>query len=136
MNFDRKFLIWALSYAVAGMCLGLYMAASKNHGELVAHAHILLIGFALSLFYGLIHKLWLPRPPKTVARVQFVLHQAGAFVVSLGLLLLYGGLLPDSTIGPILGVSAAGVLVAALLMLYMVVKAGVAASAAPAPQPD
>jgi hypothetical protein len=123
MNFDRKYLVWALGYAVAGMSVGIYMGASQNHGELVAHAHILLIGFAVSLFYGLIHKLWLPRPPRTMARVQFVLHQAATFVVSLGLLLLYGGVLPDATLGPVLGIASAGVLAGVLLMLYMVVKA-------------
>jgi hypothetical protein len=31
------------------------MAASGNHGELVAHPHILLIGFAVSFFYAIIH---------------------------------------------------------------------------------
>jgi hypothetical protein len=126
MNFDRKYLVWALGYAVAGMSVGLYMGASQNHGEMVAHAHILLIGFAVSLFYGLIHKLWLPRPPRTMARVQFILHQAATFVVSLSLLLLYGGVLPDATLGPVLGIASAGVLGAALLMLYMVVRADAA----------
>ena len=110
MNFDRKYLVWALGYAVAGMSVGIYMGASQNHAELVAHAHILLIGFAVSLFYGLIHKLWLPRPPRTMAQVQFVLHQAATFVVSLSLLLLYGGVLPDATLGPVLGIASAGVL--------------------------
>jgi hypothetical protein len=126
MNFDRKYLVWALGYAVAGMSVGLYMGASQNHGEMVAHAHILLIGFAVSLFYGLIHRLWLPRPPRTMARVQFILHQAATFVVSLSLLLLYGGVLPDATLGPVLGIASAGVLGGVLLMLYMVVKADAA----------
>ena len=124
MTFDKKYLIWALGYAVAGMSLGLFMAASGNHGEMVAHAHILLIGFAVSFFYAIIHRLWLTQPGKTVARVQFVLHQAATFLVSLGLMLLYGGVVGESTIGPILGIAASGVLAAMLLMLFMVVKAG------------
>lgn len=123
MGFDRKYLIWALSYAVAGMCLGLYMAGSGNHGEMPAHAHILLIGFAVSFFYGLIHKLWLPQPRRTVAQVQFVLHQTAAFLTSLGLLLVFGGFVAESTIGPFVGIAAAGVLAAMLLMLYLVIKA-------------
>jgi hypothetical protein len=48
MNLDRRFLIWALGYAAVGMSLGLYMAGSQNHGELVTHTHILLVGFVLS----------------------------------------------------------------------------------------
>lgn len=124
MNLDRKFLVWALGYAAVGISLGLYMAASQNHGELVTHAHILLIGFVLSLVYGIIHKLWLGNPNRSVANFQFVLHQAAAITVSVGLFLLYGGMVPESTLGPILGVAAAGVLLGMLLMLYMVVRSG------------
>src|SRR5215469_6262525 len=124
MNFDRKYLIWALGYAAVGISLGLYMAAAQNHGELVTHAHILLIGFVLSLVYGIIHKLWLDKPNRTVANIQFGVHQAAAAVVSVGLFLLYGGMVPESTLGPILGVASAGVLLAMLLMVYMVMRSG------------
>ncbi len=124
MNLDRRFLVWALVYAAVGMALGLYMAASQNHGELVTHAHILLIGFLLSLIYAIIHKLWLHRPSRTVANVQFVVHQVAAVGVSVGLFLLYGGIVPESTLGPILGVASAGVLLGMILMLYMVMRVG------------
>src|SRR5215472_17457287 len=106
MSFDKKYLIWALSYAVAGMSLGIFMAASGNHGELVAHAHLLLIGFAVSFFYGLMHRLWLSQPGKRLAWVQFVLHQVATLTVSVGLLLLYGGYVGEATIGPVLGLGA------------------------------
>ena len=124
MGFDRKYLIWALGYVVAGMSVGIYMAASKNHGQLVAHAHILLVGFVVSFIYGIIHKLWLVQPAKGLATTQFVLHQAAALVMFGGLLLLYGNVLPEATLGPILGLASIGVMVAALLMIVMVLQAG------------
>lgn len=124
MNFDRKYVIWALSYAAVGLVLGIYMAASHNHAELVAHAHILLIGFVVSFIYAIIHKLWLRQPNRAIANIQFVLHQAAALTVSLGLFLLYGSMLPPATLDPILGIGSAGVLAALLLMLYMVVTFG------------
>jgi hypothetical protein len=129
MNLDKKFLVWGLSYAAAGMVLGIYMAASHNHGELVTHAHILLVGFVLSLVYGLIHRLWLTRPKRRVASFQFAVHQAAALVLSVGLFLLYGNLLPADKLDPILGAGAAGVLLGLLLMLYMVVSSGTASVA-------
>jgi hypothetical protein len=58
-SFDRQYLIWALSYGAAGMALGIYMAASHDHGEFVTHAHIMLVGFVTSLIYAVIHRLWL-----------------------------------------------------------------------------
>ena len=124
MNLDRRFLIWGLSYATAGIVLGIYMAASQNHGEFVTHAHILLIGFVLSLVYGIIHKLWLENPNRRVANIQFGLHQAAAITISVGLFLLYGNLAPAPVLDPILGIASAGVLLGMLLMLYMVVRYG------------
>jgi hypothetical protein len=124
VSLDRKFLLWALSYAAVGLALGIYMGASENHGELVTHAHILLIGFVLSLVYGIIHKLWLEKPNRAVANIQFVVHQAAAVTVSVALFMLYGNILPAATLGPILGIASAAVLLAMLLMLYMVASSG------------
>jgi hypothetical protein len=124
MDFGRKYLVWALCYAVAGMALGLYMAASHNHGQLVTHAHVLLVGFVLSLIYGIIHRLWLAAPRRALASVQFWLHQAAAITLSTGLFLLYGGRTPAATVEPVLAVGAIGVLVGMLLMIYMVLRPG------------
>jgi hypothetical protein len=121
MNLDRKFLLCSLAYAIVGMCVGIYMAASKNHGQFVAHAHILLVGFVVSFIYGLIHKLWIAAGTVTVATVQFYLHQAAALVMGVGLLLFYAGMFQEA-LDKILAASAFGVLGAALLMAYLVVK--------------
>lgn len=122
MQLDRRYLVWALGYAAVGMSLGIYMAASQNHGELVTHAHILLIGFVLSLIYGIIHKLWLEKPGRIVANVQFGVHQLAALGVSVGLFLLYGGFVPEEKLEVVLGIASVGVLLGVLLMLYMVIK--------------
>jgi membrane protein DedA with SNARE-associated domain len=124
MNLDRRFLLWALGYATIGIALGIYMAASQNHGEFVTHAHILLIGFVLSLVYGIIHKLWLDNPGRAVANIQFAVHLAAAITISLGLFLLYGNIAPAAMLDPILGIASAGVLLGMLLMLYMLVRSG------------
>ena len=120
MSLDRKFLVWSLSYVVVGMCLGIFMAASHDHREFVAHAHILLIGFALSLIYGIIHKLWLVQPNQVIAGTRFVVHTAAAITLSIGLWLLYGNLMPAAQLDPVPGTGAIAVLIGALLVLYMV----------------
>lgn len=131
MDFSRRYLIWALGYAAIGMMLGIYMAASQNHGELVTHAHVMMVGFLLSLVYGIIHRLWLQTPRRALATTQFVLHQAAAAVLCVGLFLLYGGKTSEATLGPVLGIGSAGALLALLLMLYMVVRTGAAPRVAP-----
>jgi putative solute:sodium symporter small subunit len=120
MNFDRKFLVCALLYAIAGMSLGIYMAATDNHGELVAHAHILLVGFVVSFIYGIIHKLWLAQPNSAVANLQFYIHQAAALILSVGLTLLYGRVVPAEKLVPALTGGSLAVLIGAVMMLYMV----------------
>src|SRR5262252_5240501 len=85
MNLDKRFLIWGLSFAAVGLSLGIYMAATHNHGQLVTHAHILLVGFVLSFVYGIIHRLWLENVNRAMANVQFVVHQAAAVTISGGL---------------------------------------------------
>ena len=126
MSFDRKFLVWALCYAVAGMCLGIFMAASHDHGQFVTHAHIMLAGFVVSFIYGVIHKLWLGANPHRLAGTQFIIHQVGALIMFTGLFLLYGGIVPEPKVEPFLAVSTFVVLIGALLMLFMVFKSNTA----------
>src|SRR5690242_508324 len=126
MDMSRRYLVWALCYAAIGMGLGIYMAASHNHGELVTHAHVLLVGFVLSLVYGIIHRLWLEAPRRAIALTQFVLHQAAAIAMLTGLFLLYGGKASEATLAPLLGIGSSGVLLGMLLMLYMVLRPGTA----------
>lgn len=123
-RFDRTYVIWALCYAIAGMALGIYMATSGNHGQLVTHAHIMLLGFVTSLIYAVIHRLWLAAPSRGLASTQFILHQAGALTLLAGLLLIFGHAVSDDKIGPMMGVASLAVILGMLLMLVMVLKAG------------
>lgn len=124
MDFSRRYLVWALCYAALGMGLGIFMAASHDHRQLVTHAHVLLVGFVVSLVYAIIHRLWLSSPRRGLATIQFVLHQGAAVTLFAGLFLLYGGHTPEATLAPVLGIGSIGVLLALLLMLYMVLRPG------------
>lgn len=126
MTLDRKFLSFSLAYAVAGMCLGMYMAGSKNHVQHPTHAHILLVGFAVPMFYALIHKLWLNEGASRLAQIQFVLHQCGVLVMSLALFLLMNQTYSEAQLGPFLGLSSGAVLLAMLMMAYMVIRSNAA----------
>lgn len=133
MDFSRTYLVWALSYAAVGMSLGIYMAASHDHGQLVTHAHVLLVGFVLSLVYGIIHRLWLDAPRRAIAATQLVLHQAAAITLCAGLFMLFSGKVPAGKVEPVLGLGSVGVLSGLLLMLYMVLRSGTVRSTPPVP---
>ena len=122
MGFDKKYLVWAMVYIVIGMCLGIFMAASHDHSERPTHAHINLLGFVLSLSYGIIHKLWLTNANQVIAKIQFIMHHAGAITIFTGLFLLYGNMAPEAQLDPFLAVGSLTVLASAILMFYMVLR--------------
>jgi hypothetical protein len=119
---DRKFVLTGLGYAIAGLALGIFMAASKNHGQFVTHAHIMLIGFVVSFLYGVCHKLWLNNSASKLAVAQFYIHQAGTFVLLIGLFLHYGKFVALETIDPVLGVGSVTVFVGLVLMKILFIK--------------
>ena len=119
---DKKFVLASLGYAIAGLALGLFMAASKNHGQLVTHAHIMLIGFVVSFIYALCHKLWLNNSSSKLATVQYYVHMVGTLVAVVGLFLLYGQFVALETIDPVLALGSIMVFVGMVLMKVLFIK--------------
>ena len=120
---DKKFVLTSLGYAIVGLMLGIFMAASRNHGHLVTHAHIMLIGFVVSFIYALCHKLWLNNAASRLAQIQYYVHQAGTLFIVIGLFLLYGKFVALETIDPLLAGASIFVLVGMVLMKVMIIKA-------------
>ena len=119
---DKKFVLSGFGYAIAGMALGIYMAASKDHGHMVTHAHIMLIGFVVSFIYGLCHKLWLNNSTSRLATAQFYIHHIGTMGIVIGLFLLYGEHIAEETIDPVLAISSITVLTGMILMKVLFIK--------------
>jgi len=119
---DRKYIATSLGYAILGVALGIFMAASHDHGQLVTHAHIMLVGFVVSFIYGLCHKLWLDNSTSRLAVAQYYIHQAGAAVLVTGLFLYYGKFIAMETIDPILAVASVIVFIGLVLMKILFIK--------------
>lgn len=120
----RKFVLTGLGYAILGLALGIYMAASNNHGHLLTYANIMLIGFAVSFVYGLCHKLWLNNASSRLVNIQYYTHQAGSAVLFLGLFLLYGRFIDFKDINPILTIASAAIFVSLVLMAVLFMRSG------------
>ncbi len=116
---DRKFVLTGLVYALIGLSLGIFMGISEDHGQMVTHAHIMLIGFVVSVIYGVCHKLWLPPVKSLLSSVQFMVHQCGTVLLLGGLFLVYGGFVNPELLGPWLGVFSIIVFTGMILMAVM-----------------
>jgi len=125
IGYDQKYLVCALVYAVAGMSLGLHMAASQNHAQFVTHAHALLVGFVVAFLYALIHKVWLANGVSRIAGAQFFAHQVGAAAMVVGLFELHDPSVAPRVVELVLAVASATVLAGALLMLILVIRIAV-----------
>ncbi|MEP1151259.1 MAG: TonB-dependent receptor [Balneola sp.] len=121
---DRKFVLTGLIYAVIGILLGIFMAATHNHAQLVTHAHILLAGFVVSFIYGLCHKLWINNQVTTLSKLQFYFHQVGVALLSSGLFLLYGNYVTLEVIDPLLAISSFIFLTGMIMMVILFLKSG------------
>ena len=125
---DRRFVLTSLIYAILGLALGIFMAASKDHGHLVTHAHILLIGFVVSFIYGLCHKLWLNNLISKLSLIQFYIHQVGTLGVVIGLFLYYGNFVSLEIIDPYLALFSITVFIGMILMTVLFIQSSKYAS--------
>lgn len=119
---DRKFVMTGMGYGIVGLLLGIHMAASHNHGQLVTHAHIMLLGFVVSFVYGVCHKLWLNNIRSRLALAQYYLHQVGTLLLLTGLFLLYGRFIDATKIEPVLSIGSMLVLAGFVLMKVLFIK--------------
>lgn len=121
---DRKYLMTALGYGIIGLLLGIHMAMSKNHGQYVTHAHIMLVGFVVSFIYAACYKVWLPDADGGMVKAQWYLHLLGSIILTVGFFLMYGHFVEEAVAGPVLGIGSIAVLIAMILMKVQVIKGG------------
>jgi hypothetical protein len=121
MNPIRIHLTLGLVWLLLGMLLGEHMGRTGDHGQMPTHAHIMLVGGVLSITWAVIYKLFAVKTG-LLAWAQTGLHHIAAAVMIVCLYLLYGQLAEEAVVGPILGISAIGIIVSVLLMLLQTLR--------------
>lgn len=127
MELSKKFVVCGVGFGILGMVLGMVMAATKDYGQHVTHAHILLVGTVLSMLYGLVHRLWLTEASSPLRGLQFWLHLLGAAFMSVALYLAYGNYLSFQTLEPVLVLSSLAVLLSLSLLGWLLLTGKAAA---------
>ena len=111
----RQFFILALCYAVAGMVLGIVMAATHDHGEMPAHAHIMVAGWVMSAIFAFFYHLFPVIGASRMARAHFWVQAVSGIVLVVSLFFLLKG---NDNIEPITALASVGFLIGTLMFVW------------------
>jgi len=90
-NMSNWFLRLAVLYLIAGVSLGLFMAASHDHSMYPVHAHLNLLGWVSLTLFGLFYRTFPAATETTLAKMHFGIYVPAHFVQMVLLTLLYRG---------------------------------------------
>jgi hypothetical protein len=122
MKIERIHLLIGLVWLLLGMMLGEHMGRTGDHGQMPTHAHIMLVGGVLSVLWAVLYRVF-ALGGGLIPMAQTALHHLGAMGMIGALFMLYGEMMPEPSLGPILGVSAGLIMLSVVLMLVQVLRA-------------
>ncbi|MCX8509122.1 MAG: hypothetical protein ORN49_09640 [Rhodobacteraceae bacterium] len=111
MNVSRGFLVTAPIYMIMGVVIGMKMGASGDHTLAPVHAHINLLGFVLMMLFGLAYNQFSEAGSSLLARLHFWLHQTGALVLLVMLMLLFTGKIAETAMFPLAPLAELAILI-------------------------
>jgi len=120
------FLRFGVFFALVGMCLGIYMAASHDHTLAPVHAHINLVGWVTMFLAGLFYTVR-PDCQRLLAKIHLALAGIGLLILAPGLT---GVMLGDLAWGePLAAIGSLVTLAAMLIFAFIVFTAPARATA-------
>lgn len=115
-NMSNWFLRLAVLYFIAGVSLGIFMAASHDYSMKPVHVHLNLLGWVSLGLFGLFYRNWPAAADSTLAKVHFWLYVPAHFVQMVLLALRFLG---NPAVEPALAL--ASVLVGVAILCFAVV---------------
>ena len=118
----------AVCFVIAGMAMGIGMAASQDHSLMPAHAHLNLLGWVSLFLFGIYYE---RRPALDASRLAVV--QVGVWSVGTGVLTIAVAAihLGYTAADPLAAIASIAVLVAMLMFAYFIFRFRPAAAVAP-----
>ena len=113
-NIDRAYVTVGLSLLVLGMLLGFYMGATGDNKYIDVHVAILLGGFVVMTFYGVIYRLWPVLKDGTLVRAQFWIAVIGSLLIPVG-----AGLIANQMGTAVAAAGSALAILGAVLMVWI-----------------
>lgn len=114
-NISNWFFRLAVLYLIAGVSLGLFMAASHDHSMFPVHAHLNLLGWVSMALFGAFYRFWPEAATTKLAKIHFWVYVPAHFLMMVFLFLLFRGM---PSIEPAL--AAASMVVGAAVVVFAV----------------
>ncbi|MGB3147098.1 MAG: hypothetical protein WBA91_04995 [Paracoccaceae bacterium] len=111
MQIYRNFMVIGCIYLLVGVGFGMYMGASGDHTLYPVHAHINLLGFVLMMIFGFAYRLFPSMAENNLARAHFWLHQIGALVLLVMILMMFTGKLSEEAMFPLAPLAELAILI-------------------------
>ncbi len=84
MKMDRLYILTGFLWLIAGMTFGIYLGITDQLQFANSHAHANLLGFVISVLFGLIYRAWPVLMTSRLALPQFALFEVGSLVLVAG----------------------------------------------------
>ena len=118
-NISNLFMRLAIVWFLAGLALGIGMAASHDHHMFPVHAHINLLGWVSMALFAAFYRAWPAAAASASAKWHFWLYVPGHFVMMVTLAMLYTGM---TAIEPVVAISSIAVVLGAVFFAVTVWK--------------
>lgn len=109
----------AVLFVIAGMAMGIGMAASQDHSIMPAHAHLNLLGWVSLFLFGIYYERRPALDASRWARIQVVLWSAGTVVLTIAVAAIHLGY---TAADPVAGIASLIILAAMLMFAYSVFR--------------
>jgi cbb3-type cytochrome oxidase subunit 1 len=86
-----RFLRLSVIYALLGISLGIFIAASRDMAQTPTHAHLNLLGFVAMAIYGLFYRLYPAAEQSWMATAHFWIANIGMIGLIASVAAVYGG---------------------------------------------
>jgi hypothetical protein len=84
VKMDRLYILAGFLWLLAGMVFGIYLGITDQLQFANSHAHANLLGFVVSVLFGLLYRTWPVLQSSRLAWPQFALFQIGSVVLVAG----------------------------------------------------
>jgi hypothetical protein len=109
----------AVLFVIAGMAMGIGMAATQNHAIMPAHAHLNLLGWVSLFLFGIYYERRPELDTSRMALLQVGLWSVGTVILTIAVAAIHLGY---TAADPVAGIASLLVLAAMLLFAYFVFR--------------